>query len=157
MSIETEIKAVEQDVTKDVAAVVTDVKHDGDFVTSVVTQEAEKVEAGIEAELDKVAPEVKAEVQKAEAAVTKIEKRARIAIAVTDKLAIREIENVYLRAAQDLATAQQKMQNAQNNYRATVESFVSKYGINPVEHAWDELSASFKSVEVDLAAKLRSL
>ena len=130
MSIETEVKAVEQDVTKDVDAVATEIK----------------------ADLDKVAPEVQAEIAKAEAAVTKIEKAARIDVSVREKLAVREMELEYVKVQMDLKTLTDRALAIQQNFTQTIATLAKKYEAEG-SHVWNEVGGFFESLE----AKLRKL
>ena len=114
MSIETEVKAVEAEVVK--------------------------VEGEVKTEVVKVAEEVKAEVVKVEGEVKKLTQE----LTADEKLAIREIENAYLKAQIEINRLSQITKEAQQKFTTTVEGLAKKYVLNPVEWAFDNIELIWK-------------
>jgi len=67
-----------------------------------------------------------------------------------EKLALREVENSYLRAVNDATRVAQAMEQLKARYTALLKSYTDKYAINPATHAWSELSARFEAIEKKL-------
>jgi copper chaperone CopZ len=107
MSVETEVKAVEAEVTK--------------------------VEGVVFAEAKKVVEEVKAEVKKLTQALT-----------AEEKLAIREIEVVYLKAQGQIQSLSQTTQKAQADFTKIIENLTKKYAVDPAEWLFDNVELIFK-------------
>jgi hypothetical protein len=76
---------------------------------------------------------------------------------VADKLALREFELAFIKTQMDLKNLADKAMAIKTNYEKTLDMFIKKYGINALEYAWDEASASFVSIEKKLADDLRKL
>jgi hypothetical protein len=127
MSVETEVKAVAEDVKADI----------------------EKVSAEVEADLDKVTPEAKAEVEKAEAAIAKVEKAARIDVTVAEKLTVRELELEFIKIQMDLRTLSEKALAVQKNFQQTIEVLKKRYAADG-DYVWHELGAFFQRIEKKL-------
>jgi copper chaperone CopZ len=103
--------------------------------TEVKAVEAEvvKVEGEVIAEVKKVVEEVKAEV-----------KQAIVTLTAEEKLAIREIEVVYLKAQGQIQSLSQATQKAQADFTKIVEDLTKKYLISPSEYVFDNVSLLFR-------------
>lgn len=111
--------------------------------------EIETIKTKIENEVKTVETEVKAVATEAKQEAVKVEKAARIELEVADKLAVREIENQFLRAKQDEQHIQQSIVALINRYQATVKAYTAKY-VKDAEYQWNELQAAFVRVEKKL-------
>ena len=105
-----------------------------------VEQKAEAVVAEVKTEVVKVAEEVKAEVVKVEGEVKKLTQE----LTADEKLAIREIENAYLKAQIEINRLSQITKEAQQKFTTTVEGIAKKYVLNPVEWAFDNIELIWK-------------
>src|SRR5271157_896634 len=92
-----------------------------------------ETQMSIETEVVKVAEEVKAEVMK----VTQ-------ELSAEEKLAIREIENGYLKAQIEINRLSQITQKAQKDFENTVKSLTAKYVIDPAEWLFDNVELIFR-------------
>jgi len=92
------------------------------------------------AEVKKIEGEVVAEAVKVEKAVEKVLQE----LTAEEKLAIREIENSYLKASMEIQRLSQTTQKAQVDFTATVEHLTKKYLINPAEMLFDNVELVFK-------------
>ena len=96
-----------------------------------IIEEAKKVETAVE----EVKAEVKSEVKK-------------LVIELTDseKVAMRDLEIMYFRSAQDASLVAQRMEQAKIKYQELLKAATEKY-LNDAEKAasyvWDEVTASF--------------
>ena len=102
-------------------------------VIAAVESEVKKVEA----EVVKVAEEVKAE-------AVKIVEKVRQELTAEEKLAIREIENSYLKAQVEINRLSQQTQQAQQQFTATVERLTKKYTVDPTLWLFDNVELLFK-------------
>jgi hypothetical protein len=80
----------------------------------------------VKAEVVKVESEVKAEVAKVEKVVEKVLQE----LTAEEKLAIREIENTYLKAQMEIQRLSQITQKAQKDFTDTVEKLTKKYVVD---------------------------
>jgi hypothetical protein len=90
----------------------------------------------VKQEVVKVAQEVKAEVVKVAEKVTQ-------EISAEEKLAIREIENAYLKAQIEITRLTQITTKAQTDFTKTVEDLSKKYLISPTEFVFDNIKLQF--------------
>ena len=118
MSLETEVKAAETKV---------------EAVASEVKTEVVKVAEEIKTEVVKLAGEAKAEAKKLTQEIT-----------AEEKLAIRELENKYLKAQIEINRLSQITQNAQREFTTTVETMTRKYVVDPAEWLFDNAELIFK-------------
>ncbi len=118
MSLETEVKSIEA--------------------------EAEKVTGEVKAEAVKVAEEVKAEVVKVAEKVSTEAKKTTQELTAEEKLAIREIENGYLKAQIEINRLTQITQKAQKDFESTVKALTTKYVIDPADWLFDNVALIFK-------------
>jgi hypothetical protein len=130
MSVETEMKAVEE-------AVVTEAKK----AETTIEAETKTVAGDVEKEVKKVSTEVKAEV-----------KRTRVDITTEEKLFLRDAEAAFLRAQVEIRDFQArikdcvtKSESATRVYTAKIDELVKKYAINKTEMMFDNLENAFKS------------
>ena len=114
MSIETEVKAVEAEVVK--------------------------VEGEVKTEVVKVAEEVKAEVVKVEGEVKKLTQE----LSADEKLAIREVENAYLKAQIEINRLSTITKEAQQKFTSIVEGLAKKYVLEPSVWAFDNIELIWK-------------
>lgn len=109
-----------------------------------VEAEAEKVVSEVKTEVVKVVDEVKTEATKlvddAKAEVKKLTQD----ITAEEKLAIREIENKYLKAQIEITRLSQITTQAQRDFTSKVESLTKKYLISPTEWLFDNAELIFK-------------
>jgi len=104
----------------------------------------ETVVKSVETEVVKVAEEVKAEVVKvAEEAKAEVKKLTQ-ELTAEEKLAIREIENAYLKAQMEINRLSTITQKAQKDFTAEVEALTKKYVINPAEWLFDNVALLFR-------------
>jgi hypothetical protein len=92
------------------------------------------------AEVKAVEGEVVAEVAKVEKAVEKVLQE----LTAEEKLAIREIENAYLKAQMEIQRLSQITQKAQKDFTDTVEKLTKKYAIDPAIWLFDNVDLLFK-------------
>jgi hypothetical protein len=104
----------------------------------------ENVITAVEAEVKKVEGEVVAEVKAVEAAVEKVVEKVTQELTADEKLAIREIENAYLKAQIEINRLSQITQKAQGDFTKTVEDLTRKYAVNPAEWIFDNVALLFK-------------
>jgi|SRR5271154_2419614 len=113
-----------------------------------VETEVKEVVAEVKAEAEKVATAVTAEVAKVEAEVKPAVKPAvehlLQELTAEEKLAIREIENEYLKAQIEINRLSVITQNAQKNFSTVVETLKNKYVIDPAEWVFDNIALVFK-------------
>ena len=93
----------------------------------------------VEGEVKAVEAEVVAVAEKAAAEVKKLTQE----LTAEEKLAIREIENEYLKAQMEIQRLSQITQGAQKKFTDTVENLVHKYTVSPAEWAFDNLKLIF--------------
>ena len=104
----------------------------------------ETVVKAVEAEVTKVEGEVVAEAKKIEAEVKAEVKKLTQELTAEEKLAIRDIENAYLKAQMEIQRLSQITQKAQADFTKTVEDLTKKYLISPVEYIFDNVLLQFK-------------
>ena len=92
------------------------------------------------AEVKSVEGAVVAEVAKVEKAVEKVLQE----LTAEEKLAIREIENSYLKASMEIQRLSQTTQKAQQDFTATVERLTKKYVVDPATWLFDNVELVFK-------------
>jgi hypothetical protein len=100
----------------------------------------------VETKMEAVAAEVVAEVKKVVEEVKPAVVRLKQEITTEEKLAIREIENEYLKAQMQINALSQTTQNAQKKFTSTVEALAKKYVINPAELVFDNITLEFKKL-----------
>src|ERR1035437_1057359 len=93
----------------------------------------------VEAEVKAVEAEVVAVAEKAAVEVKKLTQE----LTAEEKLAIREIENEYLKAQMEIQRLSQITQGAQKKFTDTVETLVKKYGVEPATWVFDNLKLIF--------------
>lgn len=115
-------------------------------IEQVAANEAKKIEAKVEA----VAGEVKAEVVKVaeevKAAVIKVVDKVTQEISSEEKLAIRDVENEYLKAQLQIQTLSQTTQRAQAKFTSIVEGLTKKYVVDPASWVFDNVELKFKKL-----------
>jgi hypothetical protein len=99
------------------------------------------VEAGV-TEANKVIGEVKEVVAEAKAEVKKTVQE----LSTDEKLALREIEVVFLKAQADFIRAQQVITETQKKYTAILDTITKKYVIAPAEWTWDAVKLEFNKL-----------
>lgn len=112
---------------------------------AVPTPEAvvEKVqEAVAEAQAKTEAPA--ATPQEKPVAEVKVELKERIEITAEEKLAVRELENEFLKASMEINRLQQIVQNAQRQFPALIESFTKKYAVDIKKYDFNAIELVFK-------------
>jgi len=102
--------------------------------------DVEKVVEEVKAEVVKVETEVKAEVVEVEKAVEKVIQE----LTADEKLAIREIENAYLKAQIEVNRLSTITQKAQKDFTETVEKLTKKYVVDPATWIFDNVELVFK-------------
>ena len=105
-----------------------------------IETEVKAVEAEVKAEVVKVEAEVKAEIAKVEKAVEKVLQE----LTAEEKLAIREIENAYLKAQMEIQRLSQITQKAQKDFTDTVEKLTKKYVVDSATWLFDNVELVFK-------------
>lgn len=118
MELENEVKAIEAKA---------------EAVVSEVKAEAVKVVEEVKTEAGKLMGEAKAELKKATQSLTSEE-----------KLAIREIENAYLKAQVEINRLSQITQKAQKDFTNTVESLTKRYAVDPAIWLFDNAELIFR-------------
>ena len=96
--------------------------------------------------IEKVKEEVKAvevEVVRVVEAVLPEAKKLTQEITAEEKLAIREIENLYLKTQMEIQRLSQITQKAQQDFTKTIEDLVKKYVVSPAEWVFDNLKLQF--------------
>jgi uncharacterized protein YpuA (DUF1002 family) len=101
-----------------------------------VEAKAEAVAAEVKTEVVKVAEEVKAE-------VVKVAEKAKQELTADEKLAIREIENAYLKAQIEIQRLSAITSKAQADFTKTVESLTKKYVLDPSIWVFDNIKLIF--------------
>ena len=104
----------------------------------------ENVVAAVEAEVKKVEGEVVAEAKKVEAAVEKVVEKVTQELSAEEKLAIREIENSYLKAQIEINRLSGITQKAQKDFTDKVEVLTKKYVIDPALYIFDNVELVFR-------------
>ena len=94
----------------------------------------------VEAEVKAVEGEVVTEVAKVEKVVEKVLQE----LTAEEKLAIREIENAYLKAQMEIQRLSQITQKAQADFTANVERLTKKYVVDPATWLFDNVELVFK-------------
>jgi len=92
------------------------------------------------AEVKKIEGEVVAEAVKVEKAVEKVLQE----LSAEEKLAIREIENAYLKAQMETQRLSQITQKAQKDFTDTVEKLTKRYAIDPALYIFDNVELVFR-------------
>lgn len=130
MSVETEMKAVEE----------------------TVVSEAKKAEETVEAETKAVVTDVVKEAEKLKDDIKAAVKRARVDITTEEKLFLRDAEAAFLRAQVEIRDFQARIKDAVTKsesatkvYTAKLDELVKKYAINKTEMMFDNLENAFKS------------
>jgi type IV secretory pathway VirB4 component len=94
--------------------------------------------------LEGAVKDVEIEVAKVEAAIAPVIAKLTQEITTDEKLAIREIENAYLKAQMDIQRLSQITQKAQKDYTAQVEALTKKYVVDPAIWLFDNVELIFK-------------
>lgn len=128
MSVETEVKAVEQTVEA--------------TIEKVETKAVEEVKA-VEADLTKGVTAVKADV-----------KNLSIKLTAEEKLALRDMEVVFLKAQQQYAQLENQMKEIRNNFQAKVDEFTKKYLIDKATYVFDGVALEFRRITQDIKKEL---
>lgn len=105
--------------------------------------ELENAVQAVETEAKKVETEVVNEVKQTVAKVKPEVAKGLQEISTEEKLAIREIENEYLKAQMEINRLSQITQAAQKRFTSTVEALTKKYLINPAENVFDNIELKF--------------
>jgi hypothetical protein len=109
-----------------------------------IEQKAEAVVAEVKTEAAKVEGEVVAEAKKIEGAVVAEVKKLTQELSADEKLAIREIENQYLKAQIEINRLSQITKEAQQKFTTIVEGLAKKYVLNPAEWVFDNVELIWK-------------
>jgi ribosome recycling factor len=104
----------------------------------------ETVVEEVKAEATKVEGEVKAAVAEVKEEVTKAVAKTTQELTAEEKLAIREIENEYLKAQIEINRLSTITQGAQKKFTSTVESLTKKYVVDPTEWVFDNVELLFR-------------
>lgn len=128
MSLETEVKAVEQAVET--------------TVEKVETKTIEEVKA-VETDIKKAVTVVKADA-----------KNLSIKLTAEEKLALRDMEVVFLKAQQQYAQLENQMKEIRNNFQAKVDEFTKKYLIDKAEYVFDGVALEFRKITADIKKAL---
>jgi hypothetical protein len=104
---------------------------------------ADVIEA-VEAEVKKVEGEVVAEVKAVEAVVEKVIEKVTQELTADEKLAIREIENTYLKAQIEITRLSTITQKAQKDFTDTIEKYTKKYAVDPLVWIFDNVELIFR-------------
>jgi|SRR5580658_937621 SMC interacting uncharacterized protein involved in chromosome segregation len=101
-----------------------------------------------EAKVEAVAAEVKTEAVKVEGEVVS-EVKAEVAkiiqeLSAEEKLAIREVENAYLKAQIEIQRLSQITKEAQQKFTTLIEGFAKKYVLNTAEWVFDNVALIWK-------------
>lgn len=122
-------------------------------IEQVAANEAKKIEAKVEAVAGEVKSEVVKVAEEVKAAVIKVVDKAAHdnttlqVISDAEKLSIREIENVYLKAQIQINTLSQTTQKAQADFTKTVEVLAKKYALDPAIWAFDNVELIWKKMK----------
>jgi len=92
------------------------------------------------AEVKKIEGEVVAEAVKVEKAVEKVLQE----LSAEEKLAIREIENAYLKAQMEINRLSQVTQKAQQDFTKKVEELTRKYAVDPALWVFNNIELRFE-------------
>jgi hypothetical protein len=132
MSVETEVKAVEQKTVAEVAKVEADAK-----------AEVAKVEADAKTVAEAVVANVKDEVAKDELKA----KEAVVQTTTDEKLFLREAELEYLKAQMEIQRLSKLAEAKSKAYMDFIESLYKKYAITKAEYIFDGGVNAFKAIE----------
>jgi len=124
MSIETEVKAVEQKVEE---------------VTKTVEIKVEDAVVAVENEAKKVVAEVKTEA-----------KAATVKLTADEKLALRDLEVVFLKAQQQASAIENQMKELRSNFQAKVDEYTKRYVLDKAEYVFDGVALEFKRITSDI-------
>lgn len=102
-----------------------------------IVAEVEKEVKAAEAKVEEVVSEVKAEVVKGM-------EKVRQELTDTEKLAIREIENSYLKTTMEIQRLSQITQKAQQDFTKKVEELTKQYAIDPALWLFDNVALEFR-------------
>jgi uncharacterized protein (DUF342 family) len=99
-------------------------------------------------DVQEVVKAVETEVKKVEgevvAAAEKVIERVTQELTSDEKLAIREIENTYLKAQMEIQRFSQATQKAQGDFTATVERLTKKYVVPVETWVFDNVTLTFR-------------
>lgn len=109
-------------------------------MSETLTEEVKAVEAKVEAVASEVKTEAVKVVEQVKAEATKLSQE----ITAEEKLAIRDIENTYLKAQIEINRLSQITQNAQKNFTNTVEGLTKKYVVDPAVWVFDNAELIFR-------------
>ena len=101
--------------------------------------EVEAVEKKVEAAVNTVAKVL----DTATGEVTHVAKGAVIAITAEEKLAIRELENKFLKTQMEITRLQNIAQEVQKNFPALIEQLKQKYVVDPATYVFDSIKLEF--------------
>jgi formiminotetrahydrofolate cyclodeaminase len=118
-----------QEIESKAEAVASEVKTEGVHVVEEVKAEAVKIAGDVKADFGAATKAIEATIQH---------------ISAEEKLAIREIENTYLKAQIEINRLSQITQKAQQDFTKTVEDLTKKYVISPAEFVFDNVELAFK-------------
>ena len=88
--------------------------------------------------------EVAAVAEKVEAVAEKVVEKFTQELTADEKLAIREIENAYLKAQIEINRLSQITQKAQGDFTANVEKLTKKYAVDPATWLFDNVELIFR-------------
>lgn len=114
-----------------------------------IETEVKSVAEAVATEAKKVEGEVVAEVQKIEGTVVEKVKDVLDVLSADEKLLLRNIELVNLRAHIDAQRAAKSITNTETQFKDLLKGFQAKYDV-PVTHAFDLMVQTFKKIESKL-------
>ena len=109
-----------------------------------VEQESEKVIAKTVEALNEAKHVTSVAVEKVEAAVEKVVEKVLQELTADEKLAIREIENGYLKTQMEINRLSQITQKAQKDFTDKVEFLTKKYAVDPATWIFDNVELIFR-------------
>lgn len=109
-----------------------------------IKEVATEVEEKIEAVVGEVVTKAEAIAEEVVAEVKKVAERIRVDINTEEKLAVRELENNFLKAQMEMTRLQGLIQQYQKSFTSNIEGLTKKYVINPAEFVFDSIELAFK-------------
>lgn len=114
-----------------------------DGIAQEVKQEVAKVETEVKDETKTLAADVEKEVRAVVEPAKEFVVKAEIEITTEEKLAIREIENQYLKAQMEISRLSQQASLLQKQFPAMIDQLTKKYVVSPAEYLFDSARLIF--------------
>jgi len=115
-----------------------------------VEQKTESVVDSVENEVKTVAEDIYSGAKHFETVVENEAKKVKDVLTAEEKLVLRNIEMTFIKAQAEAQAAVQKVEQAQKDFTAKLQAFVTKYVIDPSVHTFDVAEQVFKTIEAKL-------